>query len=124
MRLLLDTHVLIWWRDDSPGLPPRVRAAISDIANDIVVSVATLWEIVIKRASGKLRFADDLRQVIEEEAFALLPIAFPHLQALDGLPLLHRDPFDRLLLAQAIAEGIPLVSGDRALRPYPTAIFW
>ena len=124
MRLLLDTHVLIWWRDDSPNLPPRVRARITDSANEVVVSVATLWEIVVKRALGKLRFADELRQVVEEEGFELLPIAFPHLRTLAELPLLHRDPFDRMLVAQALAENIPLVTGDRAMRPYPAAIFW
>ena len=124
MRLLLDTHVLLWWRDASPRLSPRAQAALADLANDIVVSVATFWEIVVKRTTGKLQFPDDLTQVIKEERFELLPISLSHLTALSDLPMLHRDPFDRMLVAQALAEGLPLITGDRALRPYPVAIFW
>jgi PIN domain nuclease of toxin-antitoxin system len=124
MRLLLDTHVLLWWRDASPSLSSRVRAALSDAGNDILVSAATLWEIVVKRAVGKLRFPDDLEEVLEEEGFELLPIGFSHLHVLGQLPFLHRDPFDRMLIAQAIAEGIPLLTRDRAMRPYPVPVFW
>lgn len=124
MRLLLDTHVLLWWRDASPRLSGRARAAIADGENQIVVSVASLWEIVIKRAHGKLRFPDDLEQVVREEEFELMPISFRHLQVLDGLPLLHRDPFDRMLVAQSLAEAIPIVTRDRQFSPYQPMIFW
>lgn len=124
MRLLLDTHALLWWRDASPRLSGKAADAIGDGANEIIVSSATLWEIVIKRSLGKLRFPDDLEEVIREEEFGLLQITFPHLQALDGLPRLHRDPFDRLVIAQALAEGIPIITGDDVFRPYGVGILW
>ena len=124
MRLLLDTHVLLWWRGAAPALSPRARAEIADGGNEVLVSVATPWEITIKRSLGKLTFPDDLEQVIQEERFGLLAITFQHLRALDALPLLHRDPFDRLLLAQAMAEGVPIVSSDRKLAAYGAALIW
>lgn len=124
MRLLLDTHVLLWWRDNSPLLSRNAHAAITDAQNQILISVASLWEIVIKRGLGKLRFPDDLELVLQEEKFGLLAITFRHLQALEILPSVHRDPFDRMLVAQSMAEGIPLVTNDRALSTYQAAIFW
>ena len=124
MRLLLDTHVLLWWRANSRLLSQRARAAITDAENEILISIASLWEIVIKRTLGKLRFPDDLEVVLREEKFGLLVITFRHLQVLEILPSLHRDPFDRVLLAQSASEGIPLVTNDRALSAYQAAIFW
>jgi|SRR5262249_23375431 len=124
MRLLLDTHVLLWWRDASPRLSRRAHAAISDSSNQVFVSIASLWEIVIKRSLGKLRFPDDLELVMQEEAFDLMPISFRHLQALDALPMLHRDPFDRMLAAQSLSEAMPVVTADRVFSPYQAAIFW
>ena len=124
MRFLLDTHVLLWWRDASPRLSRRARGEIAAADNQIFVSVATLWEIVVKRGLGNLRFPDDLETVLREEDFGLLAISFRHLQSLEALPRLHGDPFDRMLLAQAIAEGMPLVSDDRALQPYQVPLFW
>ena len=96
---MLDTHVLLWWRDAAASLSLRARSEITDGANEVFVSIASLWEITIKRSLGKLRFLDDLETVLQEEGFRLLPISFKHLRALDGLPQLHRDPFDRLLIA-------------------------
>ncbi len=124
MRLLLDTHALLWWRDGSPRLSQKAGEAIADGQNQIVVSAATLWEIVIKRGLGKLRFPDDLEEVVQEEEFAVLAITFAHLRALDGLPRLHRDPFDRLLIAQALAEGIPILTDDRRFASYGIGVFW
>ncbi len=124
MRLMLDTHVLLWWRDAARPLSRRARAAIADGSNQILVSIASLWEITIKRALGKIAFADDLEIVLQEERFDLLSISFEHLRALDALPHLHRDPFDRLLLAQSLAEGLPIVSSDRKFAAYGAALIW
>ncbi len=124
MRLLLDTHTLLWWRDDSPRLSSRARSEIADATNEILVSVATLWEISIKRVLGKLSFPDDLEEVVREESFGLVPISFQHLRRLEILPGLHRDPFDRMLVAQALTEGVPLVTNDRALLAYGAPTLW
>jgi PIN domain nuclease of toxin-antitoxin system len=124
LRLLLDTHVLLWWRDNSPNLSARARSVIADPANEILVSIATLWEIIIKRGLGKLRFPDDLEDVLHEESFTLVPIGFRHLRCLETLPLLHRDPFDRMLVAQAMIEGAPLITNDTALVRYGAPVLW
>lgn len=124
MRVLLDTHALLWWHEQSPRLSSRVRTTIADLANEIVVSIASTWEIVVKQALGKMQLAAEAHELVEEQNFELLPIRFEHLAALAALPMLHRDPFDRMLIAQAIAEGVPLVTGDRAIRPYPVTVFW
>ena len=124
MRLLLDTHVLLWWRAAAEPLSPRARAEIADGNNEILVSVASLWEITIKRSLGKLTFPDDLESVLHEERFDLLPISLGQLRVLEGLPQLHRDPFDRLLVAQALAEDLPICSNDRRLAGYGAALLW
>jgi PIN domain nuclease of toxin-antitoxin system len=124
MRLLLDTNAFLWWRDESPDLPGNVADEIRDPDNDILVSITSLWEIVIKRGVGKLRFAEDFEEVVAEENFILLPIAYSHLRALAGLSLHHRDPFDRLLIAQSIAENLPVVTNDKAFALYDVKTFW
>jgi PIN domain nuclease of toxin-antitoxin system len=124
VQLLLDTHVLLWWLDDSPRLSPRARSEIADAANEILVSIASLWEIIIKRGLGKLSFPDNLEDVLSEESFGLIPISFQHLRRLETLPGLHRDPFDRMLIAQALTEAAPLVTNDRALSAYGAPTLW
>jgi PIN domain nuclease of toxin-antitoxin system len=124
MRFLLDTHVLLWWRDASPLLSPQASAEIAAGENEILVSVASLWEITIKRSLGKLAFADDFETVMREERFAVLGILFEHLRRLDTLPPLHRDPFDRLLIAQALTENVPILGSDRAFAAYGTMLIW
>lgn len=124
MRLLLDANALLWWRDASPRLSTQARDAIGHGGNEIIVSAATLWEIAIKRSLGKLQFFDDFEEVMREEAFTLLPTALAHLRAFDALPRHHRDPFDRLLIAQALAEGIPIATGDRVFAAYGVQIVW
>jgi PIN domain nuclease of toxin-antitoxin system len=124
MRLILDTHVLLWWREAARPLSRRARAEIADGSNEILVSVASLWEITIKRSLGKLTFPDDLEAVIAEERLGLLSISFQHLRTLDSLPHLHRDPFDRLLLAQSLAERLPIVSNDRRFAAYGATLIW
>jgi PIN domain nuclease of toxin-antitoxin system len=124
MRLLLDTNALLWWRDESPRLPKPVADEIGNPQNDILVSITSLWEIAIKRALGKLQFHDDFAEVMAEEEFTLLPIGYAHLQALGTLPLHHRDPFDRLLIAQALAENVPVVTNDRLFARYDVKTVW
>jgi PIN domain nuclease of toxin-antitoxin system len=124
VRLLLDTHTFLWWRDGSTRLPYRVGDRIRDPDNDIVVSIASLWEIAIKRSLGKLGFAEDFEQVLMEEAFELLAIGYAHLRLLESLPQHHRDPIDRLLIAQSLAERIPIVTADPAFAAYAAQIVW
>lgn len=124
MRLLLDANALLWWRNASRRLSRPARDAIGDGRNEIILSAATLWEITIKRGLGKLQFPDDLEQVMHEEAFSLMPVAYAHLQTYDSLPHHHRDPFDRLLIAQSLSEGIPIATGDRIFAAYGVQVVW
>ena len=114
MRLLLDTHALLWWLSDDAQLGPAARDLIADPAHDVFVSVVSLWEIQVKARVGKL--TADLAAILEEmeaQAFELLPIRPAHLLRLGGLPAHHRDPFDHLLIAQAMIEGAAIVTADR-----------
>jgi PIN domain nuclease of toxin-antitoxin system len=117
-RLLLDTHALLWWLADDPRLGPHARQLIQDERNEVFVSAASAWEISIKKAMGKLKAPDDLDGIVEEEGFDTLPISFFHGERAGELPPLHRDPFDRMLVAQAQAEGLDLVTGDAMLGRY------
>lgn len=118
MRLLLDTHALVWWVSDVSRLTGNAYAAIADRHNDVFVSAITAWEITIKRAKGHLTAPDNLSSVIEEKGFEHLPLTFFHAEQAGLLPMHHRDPFDRLLIAQAQAEGLILVTRDRHIRRY------
>ncbi|MGH7087770.1 MAG: type II toxin-antitoxin system VapC family toxin [Stellaceae bacterium] len=124
MRLLLDTHAFLWWMEESHALGAAAQAAISDPENNILISIASLWELTIKRALGKLTFPADLESVLREEGFSVLPITFAHLRQLGSLPLLHRDPFDRMLIAQAQAESIPITTADGKFAPYGVTTIW
>ena len=118
MRLLLDTHALVWALSDIPRLTENARIAIADPHNDVFVSAITAWEITVKRAKGHLTAPDNLSSVIEERGFEHLPLTFFHAEQAGLLPMYHRDPFDRLLIAQAQAEGLILVTRDRHIRRY------
>jgi PIN domain nuclease of toxin-antitoxin system len=124
VRLLLDANAFLWWRAGSPQLPSRVSDQIGDPNNDIVVSIASLWEVAIKCALGRLRFLEDFEEVMTDEGFALLNIASAHLRVLGGLPQHHRDPFDRLLISQSLTERIPIVTNDRVFARYGASIVW
>lgn len=117
-RFLLDTHVLLWWLDDSAELGPRCRELIADQRNQIYISAATTWEISIKKALGKLEAPDDIDMIVEDEGFSKLPISLYHGQLAGSLPMLHRDPFDRMLIAQAQAEGLILMTSDGNIGQY------
>lgn len=121
MRLLLDTHTLVWW--DNAKLPARVVKRIQD-ADEILVSAATAWEISIKSALGKIATRDTITQVLADYGFTELPIRLSHAEAVRALPMHHRDPFDRMLVAQARVEELALVSRDPALRPYDVRVLW
>ncbi len=124
MRLLIDSHALVWWREGSRALTTAARDSIADPANDVLVSIAGLWELAIKEASGKLKLPADLETIVVEERFSVLAINFDHLRRLKALPRHHRDPFDRMMIAQALAEGIPIATGDRAFARYGVQIVW
>lgn len=120
MKLLLDTHTLLWWLSDDDRLGQRARTLIADVGNDVLVSVVVLWEIVVKQRIGKLQVdIKDVSDGIERDGFVLLGIHLSHLLALAGLPIHHRDPFDHLLIAQAMTETATLISEDRHIPRYP-----
>jgi PIN domain nuclease of toxin-antitoxin system len=128
LRLLLDTQAFLYFVLDSPALGRRARDLISDPGNQRLFSIASIWEMAIKVSIGKLSLAQPfdtfvLRQMTAN-ALTLLPIALDHAIAAARLPLHHRDPFDRMLIAQAIVEGVPLVSNDPAFDRYPVERLW
>jgi len=113
MNMLLDTHALIWFIEDSPELSPAVGRLITDINNPCYVSVATLWEIAIKVSIGKLELKypfDKLSELMWENSIDLLPIRFEHIQKLLTLPFHHKDPFDRIIISQALIDGLQVIS--------------
>ena len=127
-RILLDTHAFVWFVFDDPRLSPRAAATIEDERVSKLLSIVSLWEIVIKSQLGKLRLGMALsdffdRQVTLRE-LELIDIGLPHLLAYDALPLAHRDPFDRLLVAQARVMSTPILSADSALSQYEVELVW
>ncbi len=128
MRLLLDTHAFLWFLLNDPRLSTTARALIADPNNGIEVSPATYWEIAIKISLGKYVLPEPFQEFMEREIaanqFRILPIEPRHVTPLTTLPFHHRDPFDRLLVAQAMVEQIPLVSNDPALDAYPVRRLW
>jgi len=116
--LLLDAHALLWWLADDPNLVPDARAAIAAPSNEVIVSAASVWEIEIKRALGKLSVPDGLVDAIDASAIGSLPITTVDAERAGRLPLHHRDPFDRMLVAQALRLDAIIVSRNAAFRPY------
>lgn len=124
MNLLLDTHTLIWMATDAARLSADATSALTDPANDLYASAVSGWEISIKRARGRLRFPDVDRRMLATLRVAELPVTFDHAAHVARLPELHRDPFDRMLIAQAVAEDLTIVSRDRAFEGYPVSVHW
>lgn len=123
MRLLLDTHVLIWAMQQPERLSQSARAALADRKNDILISAASVWELAIKVAAGRLTFpVADVDIMLAEMGFGVVEVAPRHAIELLALPRLHGDPFDRMLIAQAHAEGLTLVSDDTMIRRYDVAL--
>ncbi len=124
MRLLLDANSFLWWTTGSPRLSATAREAIGSGDNEILMAIGSLWEITIKRALGKLQFPHEFETVLRDEDFELLPVTYAHLGALESLPLHHRDPFDRLLIAQSIAEDIAVATNDPKFALYDVKTLW
>jgi PIN domain nuclease of toxin-antitoxin system len=123
VRLLLDTHVFLWWLADDGRLGSAERDAIRDPGNDVCLSAASVWEIVIKQALGRLRTPEPASAAAQRLGLQPLPITFEHAEATAALPPLHNDPFDRLLMAQARVESLTLVTQDPAIRAYRGVAF-
>lgn len=128
MRLLLDTHAFLWWIGDDDRLSRRAAALIADGTNQVFVSAASAWEVVLKSALGRIEVPTPIDRFfmaqLEANAFVPLPIQVRHTLGLASLPGVHRDPFDRILVAQAVAEELAIVSGDELVRRYPVAVEW
>lgn len=127
MRLLMDTHTLIWHYEDQPLLSDRANHALDNPDNELFISTASLWEMAIKISSGKLKLAVGMLELINiyrRIGVDVLPITPEHALATENLPWHHRDPFDRMLIAQAICEGLSLISRDSQFADYPVPVVW
>ena len=125
MKLLLDTHLLLWAAGEPDKLPPAALAEIESADNELLFSAASLWEVAIKRGLGRADFTVDprlLRRGLVDNGYHELPVTGEHAVAVDGLPPLHKDPFDRLLVAQSIVEGVTLLTVDELVAQYPAPV--
>ena len=121
VKILIDSHIFLWWDQQLRRLFHPLRAAIADKANDIFVSAASIWELAIKRALGKLSFSRSIVDAVSRLGFDILPVSGIHAEHAGGLPRHHNDPFDRLIIAQAQLERMLLGTQDRLMRPYGVA---
>ncbi len=124
MKLLLDTHAVIWFTEDAPQLSTSAAAAIEDPGNDILLSAVVAWEIAIKRGLGKLLVANNYVDVMLAAGSRELPVVIAHAQQVESLPPHHSDPFDRLLVAQAMAESAAIVTNDQRIGRYDVSVLW
>lgn len=128
MKLLLDTHVFIWWASEPERLLEKALSICKDISNNLILSAASVWEMEIKLQLGKLKLGLLLEELIESQQHTnnlqILPIELEHVLALQGLPDHHKDPFDRLLIAQSNTEDMTLVSVDKIFSDYPVKLLW
>lgn len=128
MKFLLDTHTFIWWDIQPTHLSPRALALCQDPNNQLILSVVSVWEMEIKIQLGKLHFVKPLADMIADQQqtnnLEILPMTLAHALAIEVLPMFHKDPFDRLLIAQAKIEAIPLISRDPEFAAYPMVVEW
>jgi PIN domain nuclease of toxin-antitoxin system len=125
VKLLLDTHLLIWAADGIERVPPGARALMADPENELLFSVASIWEVAIKRGLNRPDFQVDarlLRRGLIDNGYCELPILSEHAVAIDTLPSIHKDPFDRMLIAQAMVEGITLLTDDATVARYQGSV--
>lgn len=128
MKILLDTHTFLWWNEASPRLSKKALVLLSDPANTLLLSVVSAWELVLKTQTGKMRLSESPSVYVPTRmahyAMEPLPVTLAHALACESLPLHHRDPFDRLLIAQATIEGVPIVTADPEFRRYSIKVLW
>lgn len=128
MRLLVDTHVMLWWLRDDRRLSRQARSIVADAANELLWSIASSWEIAVKLRIGKLELDRPLERLfadlISEQGLELLPVSHEHCTRLCNLPLHHRDPFDRMLVVQAQHAGVPLMTADPKFKAYDIRLLW
>lgn len=122
MKYLLDTHIFLWWLTKNPRLRSSVRLIIENPRNQIFISVVNAWEISIKSKIGKLPLKTTLEDAFAEPGFEILPVTISHIFALNKLTLIHKDPFDRMLIAQAIVEKCTILTDDAKFRKYKVAV--
>ena len=128
MRLLLDTHAFLWWNAADPRLSRKASALLADPKNTLLLSVVSAWELVVKTQAGKLRLPEPpgvyVPTRLAHYGIGALPVTLTHALAAEALPLHHRDPFDRLLVAQAASEGLPILTIDPQMRKYAVKVLW
>ena len=127
MKLLLDTHAFLWFVTGDRRLSRRARRAIEAAEAELLISTASVWEIAIKASLGRLTLPKSVHDYFDEKVaagFIILPVEWPHAARVGELPFHHRDPFDRLIIAQGLVEGLPIVSGDPMFKAYGATIVW
>jgi PIN domain nuclease of toxin-antitoxin system len=124
LKLLLDTHAALWWLSGDERFGENAARQLSDETNQVLLSAAVVWEVAIKRSLGKLEAPDDFDSTLLHAGAQGLPVSLDHAAAVERLPWHHRDPFDRLLVAQASIEGAAIVTRDESLRPYGVTLIW
>jgi PIN domain nuclease of toxin-antitoxin system len=128
MRVLIDTHVFLWWVEGDHALPVKARAALANQDNECLFSLVSAWELAIKAGLGKLKLAIPVRRYVTEHiaanGFRMLEIRMAHVGRVESLPARHGDPFDRLLIAQALEEKLPVVTADPVFRDYGVKRIW
>jgi PIN domain nuclease of toxin-antitoxin system len=124
LKVLLDTHAALWWLSGDERFGENAARQLSDETNQVLLSAAVVWEVAIKRSLGKLEAPDDFDSTLLNAGAQGLPVSLDHAAAVERLPWHHRDPFDRLLVAQASIEGAAIVTRDESLRPYGVTLIW
>jgi len=124
VRVLLDTHAVVWALSDDPRLSTAAWRVVEDAGNEVFVSVVSAWEMSVKQALGRVSVPDDLERVLVDAGFLQRHVRFSDCSRLTALPAIHRDPFDRMLVSQALEDGIPIVTRDEAIARYPLQTIW